>query len=123
VITITSQVVGATPGWQDRRVAVVSSIHFLLGPFVALCAMGVITLMCRWVFSTDHRVRPSAPAARDLGLLVPVATVRTHEDAQMLADVLREGGVRASISTGELEVQVLVFAKDADVARRLVSTP
>ena len=103
--------------------AVVSSIHFLLGPLVAGCALGVIILMCRWVFSTEHRQRPSAPADRDLGLLVPVAGVRTREDAQMLVDLLRGAGVRASVSEDELEVQVLVFAKDAEAARRLVSTP
>ena len=106
------------PG-ENRRVPVVSSVHFLLGPVVALCAMGVITLLCRWVFSTDHRAKPAQPAPRDLGLLVTVAEVRTRADAEMLVDVLRAGGVRASIS----DLEVLVFAKDADEARRLVSTP
>ena len=97
---------------------VVSSAHFLLGPIVALCALGVITLMCRWVFSTDHRVKAVPTTPRDLGLLVPVAEVRTRDDAEMLVQVLREAGVRATIS----DLEVLVFAKDADEARRLVST-
>ena len=106
---------------EDRRVPVVSSAHFLLGPVVALCAMGVIVLLCRWVFSTDHRqVRHLGP--RDLGLLVPVAEVRTRDDADMLVEVLRTAGVRASVSAEPPALQVLVFAHDADAARRLVST-
>ena len=105
---------------------VVSSLHFLLGPLVAGCAMGVIVLLCRWVFSTEgrdaRRLERALSTRPDLGLLVPVASVRTRADAEMLRDVLREAGVRASISEDELEAHVLVFAKDADAARRLVST-
>jgi hypothetical protein len=99
-------------------------VHPLLGPVVAACAMGVIVLMCRWVFSTSHRKPPvtATPGTRDLGLLVPVAGVRTRADADMLVELLRGAGVRASVSEDELEVQVLVFARDADTARRLVST-
>lgn len=102
-------------------------MEFVLGPGVAVLAMGGIALICRWVFSTGNRdarrLERALSTRRDLGLLVPVAGVRTRDDAQMLCDVLREAGVRASISEDELEVQVLVFAKDADRARRLVSTP
>ena len=104
----------------------VSSAHFLLGPLVAGCALGLIALICRWVFSTENRdqkrVAKALHARPDLGLLVTVAATRNREDAEMLRDVLREAGVRASISEDELECQVLVFAKDADAARRLVGT-
>ena len=34
---------------------IVSSYHYLLGPVVAVAALGLIVLMCRWVFSTDAR--------------------------------------------------------------------
>ena len=109
------------PPMQDRRV------EFVMGPGVAVAAMGVIALICRWVFSTDgrqtRRLERALSTRDDLGLLVPVATVRTRDDAEMLRDVLRDAGVRASVSEDELEVRVLVFAKDADAARRLVSTP
>ncbi|MGB8651376.1 MAG: hypothetical protein WCD35_12020 [Mycobacteriales bacterium] len=106
---------------------IVSSIHFLLGPLVAFAALGVIALICRWVFSTDHRDDRTtrrlekALAARDYGLLVPVSTVRTLEDAQMLRDVLTEAGVRANVTTGPDGVEVRVFAKDLARARTLVA--
>ena len=97
------------------------SAHFLLGPGVALLAVGLLSLVLRWVFSTKDRDARARRAAErgDYGLLVPVATARTPDDAAMLRDVLRGGGVRASISP---DLEVLVFAKDADQARRLVGT-
>ncbi|MCU1602098.1 MAG: hypothetical protein JWO22_2807 [Frankiales bacterium] len=111
---------------QDQGVPVVSSAHFLIGPLVAGCALGLIALICRWVFSTDdrdrRRVEKAIGSRQDLGLLVTVAATRSRDDAEMLRDVLREAGVRASISEDELECHVLVFAKDADAARRLVGT-
>lgn len=94
-----------------------------MGPGVAVAAMGVIALICRWVFSTGNR-QPSRPSPRgDLGLLVPVATVRTRDDAEMLRDLLRDAGVRASVSEDELELHVLVFGKDLERARQLVAAP
>jgi hypothetical protein len=107
---------------------IVSSYHFLLGPLVAAVALGLIVLMCRWVFSTssrDQRVaqqRARAQAAGDYGLLVPVAVVRTQEDADLLREVLRAAGIRGTVaaSTGG-GLAVLVFAADAARASSLVS--
>ncbi|MDP9436129.1 MAG: hypothetical protein M3P93_13440, partial [Actinomycetota bacterium] len=64
--------------------------NVVLGPVVAAGALGVIVLLCRWVFSTDTRDqraarrRSTAGARRDYGLLVPVARARTPEDAALL---------------------------------------
>lgn len=111
---------------------VVSSYHFLLGPLVALGALGVICLICRWVFSTterDDRVARRLERARsagDFGLLVPVATVRVAADAEMLQDVLRAAGIRATVApvpaTGTTPPgwAVLVFRADATRAQGLV---
>lgn len=88
---------------------------------IAVAALGVIVLICRWAFSTEHR--DDRPARRlqklDYGLLVPVTTVRTQADAEMLKGVLKDAGIRAGIS-GEYEV--LVFSKDLDRARGLVAS-
>lgn len=98
-----------------------NSYHFLLGPGVAFAAMGLIVLLCRWVFSTDHRSVPyQAGKVRDLGLLVPLTTAPTREDADMLAEVLRVGGIRCSVT--DLN-EVLVFGKDLEAARQLVVAP
>ena len=91
----------------------------------------VIILLCRWTFSTGHRDQRTAKRLEkarsrgDYGLLVPVATVRTAADAELLRDVLRDAGIRGTVADGEQppERVVLVFRRDADAARSLVQTP
>ena len=108
-------------------VPIVSSYHYLLGPLVAIAALGLLLLICRWVFATDHRDDRSArrlerlACAGDYGLLVPISTVRTRDDALMLRSVLREAGIRASVSQDAAAHVVLVFRADAPRARQLVA--
>jgi hypothetical protein len=111
---------------------VVSSYHFLFGPLVALGALGVICLICRWVFSTTDRderaarrreaAEISAQSRGDFGLLVPVTTVRSVDDAEMLQTVLRGAGIRATVAADPSGTgwSVLVFGADAPRASALV---
>ena len=109
---------------------IVSSYHYLVAPLVAAGALLVIILMCRWVFSTADRDRRAArrtsPALAgqggDYGLLVPVAVVRTADDADMLRAVLRDAGIRCTVSGHAQGAEVLVFRADALRARDLVSS-
>lgn len=109
----------------------VSSYHYLIGPLVALAALGVLVLICRWVFSTDHRDDRTARRLQklqsrgDYGLLEQVATTRTPADAAMLRSVLSEAGIRCTVTPAEGDDSaqaVLVFRDDARRARELVST-
>lgn len=106
----------------------VSSYHYLVGPLAATGALGVILLICRWVFSTGHRDERSARRLAklsfqgDYGLLVPIATTRTPADAAMLREVLREAGIRCTVTTTADGAEVLVFRSDAQRARGLVSS-
>ena len=103
-----------------------NSFSFLYGPLVAVLALGVIILICRWVFSTDHRDDRTArrlEKARshgDYGLLVPITRVRTADDADMLRAVLRDAGIRCTIAQEDDGLDVLVFRGDAGRARELV---
>jgi hypothetical protein len=108
-----------------------SSYSFLVGPLVAAAALGVIILICRWVFSTTHRDDRTARrlekarARGDYGLLVPVAQVRTSDDADMLRAVLQDAGIRCTVGEADgtsPELALLVFRADADRARDLVSS-
>ena len=108
-----------------------SSYSFLFGPLVAAAALGVILLICRWVFSTTHRDDRTARrleqarARGDYGLLVPIASVRTHDDAEMLRAVLQDAGIRCTVGDAAGEsagLAVLVFRADAARARDLVSS-
>ncbi len=99
------------------------------GPLIAVVALVVILLLCRWTFGTGGRYQRPAPPARpgapaDYGLLVPVATTRTPADAALLRDVLRDAGIRGTVAPGKAPGRsvVLVFAADADRARSLVAS-
>ena len=85
---------------------------------IALIAMAVVALICRWVFSPTH-TPPRREAPRDFGLLVPVHQARSREDALMLRDHLVTEGVRASVNDSH---EVLVFRGDADRARALLAS-
>lgn len=99
---------------------IVSSYHPLVGPLVTAGALAVILLLCRWVFAPPKRVtrRQASASTGDYGLLVPVATVRTSDDAQMLRSLLQDAGIRCTLAGP----QVLVFPADAGRARELVSS-
>ena len=107
-----------------------NSYSFLVGPLVAVVALGLIVLLCRWVFSTSTRdARTAAQAKRastrqDYGLLVPIATVRTVDDGQMLRSVLGEAGIRCTVTESDPPgtFTVLVFRADALRARDLASS-
>lgn len=98
------------------------------GPLIAVVALIVIMLLCRWTFGTG--TRPPRPAARprqaadDYGLLVPVAVTRTTADAALLREVLRDAGIRGTIAPAAEPGRhaVLVFTADAERARSLVGS-
>lgn len=101
--------------------------HYWTGPLAALVALAIVVLICRWVFAAPAARRPAArpsPAAPrgDYGLLVPVATARTADDARGLRAVLREAGIRCTVAeTDDGDAwQLLVFRVDADRASELV---
>lgn len=99
----------------------VSSYHFLAGPAIAMAALGLIVLICRWVFAVPDRPAARPPAsAGDFGLLEPVSVVRTADDAQMLRDLLAGEGIRATVADAADGYAVLVFSRDARRARDLV---
>ncbi|MEO6204123.1 MAG: hypothetical protein ABIO67_01880 [Mycobacteriales bacterium] len=102
----------------------VSSYHFLQGPLVAVAALAVIIVICRWVFSTNARTvrtTANAPAAgTDYGLLEPVIRAATETDTHALQQRLREAGIRSTVVEDSHGYDVLVFARDAARARDLV---
>lgn len=111
---------------------IVPSYHYMIGPTAALLALGVIVLVCRWVFSTTHRddrtarrlALARARARADYGLLVPVATAANLAQADQVRGVLLDAGVRCTVADGAEpgEFAVLVFRADAEQARSLVSS-
>lgn len=100
----------------------------LVGPAILVLALGVLVLICRWVFSTTardqraSRAQTQGKARGDYGLLVPVVCTATPREAEGLRQVLREAGIRCTLAPAA-EPQghaVLVFRADASRARELV---
>jgi hypothetical protein len=110
--------------------AIGTSYSFLVAPLISLVGLGVILLLCRWTFSTSSREsrlaarRAAVVAGRggDFGLLVPVASVPSRDDAEALRTVLAAAGIRCTIAADADGVDVLVFRQDALRARELVSS-
>ena len=118
---------GGTTGWH-AGVMVVSSFHYLLAPSVAVAALVIVCLLCRWTFSTTHRDDRASErlaklrSAGDYGLLESIAEVTEPEDADLLVEVLGGAGIRATIAPSTKGLSVLVFRTDASRARDLVNS-
>jgi len=102
---------------------VVLPSHYWTGPLAALVALALVVLILRWVFSAPAPRRSAPPAVRgDYGLLQPVATARTADDARRLRGLLREAGIRATVAESDEggSWQLMVFRADAARASELV---
>jgi hypothetical protein len=92
------------------------SLHYAVGPVIALLAVGLIALFLRWAFASDT---PAAPGPRD-ELLTPVATLTSRESALALRAVLSDAGIRSTIREPVAHrTDVLVFPEDLERARAL----
>ena len=98
-----------------------------------LLVVALLSLLARWAFSpaprksTRRLVRDVDPD--DFGLLTPVATAPTREDAEMLREVLMSNGIRCTLApvrgpggSKRRSMHVLVFLGDADRAKNVVGT-
>ena len=94
------------------------SLHFAVGPFIALLMIALIALFLRWAFGSDRPARRTV-AERD-GLLTPVATLTRRESALALRAVLSDAGIRSTLrEPAPHRTDVLVFPEDAERARAL----
>jgi hypothetical protein len=92
------------------------SLHFLVGPVIALLALALIGVFLRWAFASGS----SAPTASREELLTPVATLTRRESALALRAVLSDAGIRSTIrQPAAHRSDVLVFPEDLDRARAL----
>lgn len=91
--------------------------HYWTAPIAALVALALVVLICRWVFAEPPRPARSTAPRGDYGLLVPVATARSEQDAARLRELLRAAGIRCTVGD---DGQLLVFRGDAGRASELV---
>ena len=91
------------------------SLHYAVGPVIALLAVALIGVFLRWAFASGS----SAPRPRE-ELLTPVATLTRKESALALRAVLSDAGIRSTIrEPAAHRADVLVFPEDLERARAL----
>jgi hypothetical protein len=96
------------------------SYSFAFEPLLALGAVGVLTLLLRWAFSSGKSVverRPRVGGEGEYGLLVPVAQPPTFVEAEMMRRRLVDAGLRATLAPTTDGPRVLVFPEDVKAAR------
>jgi hypothetical protein len=96
------------------------SLHYAVGPVIAVLALVGLGVFMRWAFGTGTGRRRPQPA--DDGLLAKVATLSRHESALALRAVLSDAGIRSTLRPAEGRTVVLVFPEDADRARSLATS-
>jgi len=95
----------------------VGSLHYAVGPLIALLALGLIALFLRWAFATGSSSAAAQPREE---LLTPVATLTRKESALALRAVLSDAGIRSTIrQPAAHRADVLVFPEDLPRARVL----
>ncbi|HEY6793193.1 MAG TPA: hypothetical protein VI248_00755 [Kineosporiaceae bacterium] len=101
------------------------SLAFVVAPLMAFLAVGVLALLLRWAFSPGRSLvarRPRVGASTEYGLLVPVARPATVIQAEVVRRHLVARGVRATLAPTTDGPTVLVFPRDAAVAREILRT-
>jgi hypothetical protein len=102
------------------------SLHFLVGPGIAVAVLLLIGLFMRWAFSgpgAPEKRLPTRPPTPEEGLLTQVAAFSRREPALALRAVLSDAGIRSTIRVPEpRRAEVLVFPEDVDRARALAAS-
>ena len=92
------------------------SLHYAVGPVIALIALGLIAVFLRWAFGSGSTAAVRPPEE----LLTPVATLTRRESALALRAVLSDAGIRSTIrEPAPHRADVLVFPEDLARAREL----
>jgi hypothetical protein len=103
---------------------------FILGPIIAFAVIAALAAILRWSFDSDlartqARVfgsRAASGGRGDFGLLRTAAIVDDIAKARHMQELLRDAGIRSTIANeADGRMRVLVFEKEIDEARRLVS--
>lgn len=102
------------------------SFSFLVGPLIAVIAIGGLMLVSRWMSGQRESLveRPARPGAEEeYGLMIPVASPRSSRESQRVAAQLASAGVRARAVETTEGPRVMVWAEDVARARAVLDPP
>jgi len=100
------------------------SYSSLYGPFMALLVIGLLVLILRWAFGhgssvVEQPARPGSP--EQYGLLSAVAAPGTYIEAELIAQQLAAGDIRATVAMTNDGPRVMVWPHDLDRAREVLA--
>ncbi|ABS02761.1 hypothetical protein FHR75_000836 [Kineococcus radiotolerans] len=102
------------------------SYHYALGPTIALVAVAVLVLLLRWTFSHGRSLverRPQRGTSEEYGLLEVVSSPSTFVEAEVQRQTLLAAGIRATLAPTTEGPRVMVFPKEAGLARQVLAGP
>ena len=98
--------------------------QLLVETLIAFLMIGLLGFILRWTFSRDGKPAWPSSDPEDYGLLAPVATVDTADEASRIKAMLAEAGIKATTAAGtDGRHRVLVFSAELDRARRVTGWP
>lgn len=111
---------------HNRPVGTWGSYSFLVGPVIALLAVGALLLVARWMSAGRPSLieEPVQPGTQEeYGLLIPVASPRDARESDRVAGRLAAAGVRARVVDTTDGRRVMVWAEDVARARSVLDSP
>jgi hypothetical protein len=96
---------------------------YLGWPLIVIGGFVVMVLFLRWTFSTGSSLiarRPKQGAPDEYGLLVPVAAPRTFIQGEQLRLKLLASNVHCTLVSTTEGPRLMVFPKDAAIAKALL---
>lgn len=103
-----------------------NSFSYIFGPLVAFAVLGAFILILRWAFRRGTSV-VAAPArsgtSAEYGMLVAIASPGDYVQGEVLRRTLEDAGIRANLAQTLDGPRVMVWPKDEDRARALLTTP
>ena len=102
------------------------SYSFLVGPVIALAAIGGLMLVSRWMSGQRESLieRPVRRGSEEeYGLMIPVASPRDAHESDRVAARLTAAGVRSRCVSTAQGQRVMVWAEDVARARAVLGPP
>ena len=95
--------------------------QLIVETLIAFLMIGLLGFILRWTLSRDQGAPAWPPSdPEDFGLLTPVATADTADEAARVRAMLADAGIKATTAAGtDGRHRVLVFSAELDRARRV----